>query len=295
MAVPRALLVEQEAARRPFSVIFNHPAEWNGAQVYHARVGPGELGEHFHAAHQVVIPLAGSFVTEAHSANGRSRIAQRTVGHTCVIPSGQPYTARWDEELEYVLVYFDSGFIARAASDLFIPGRVEMVEACGASDPLIRQIGLSLTTEIASGMPAGRVYGESLVNLLAAHLLRHYSAAGGKVLPFSGGLAKHKLRRATEYISEHLDGELALADIAGAVELSPYHFARAFKQATGLTPHQFLIKARIERAKSLLAETELPIVEVSHRAGFKNQSHFTTIFRKLTAMTPKAYRDEQLR
>ena len=97
-----------------------------------------------------------------------------------------------------------------------------------------------------------------------------------------------ELVRVREPVRTHLE----IAEIA---ELSPFHFARSFKQATGSTPIHFLTQRRIDLAKRLLVESELPIVEVGLRAGFKNQSHFTTLFRKTTAMTPKAYRNEHLR
>jgi AraC family transcriptional regulator len=197
--------------------------------------------------------------------------------------------------MEYLSIYIDPALLQRAAADSSVPDRVELVEACSAADPLIRQIGMALKREGEAEQPAGRLYAESLANLLTVHLLRHYATHGEGVKKALGGLSGHRLRRATEFINDNLERDLALAEIADAVELSPFHFARAFKQATGLTPHQYLIKNRIERAKVLLADNELPLVEVSYRAGFKNQSHFTTLFRRLTSLTPKAYRDLRLR
>ena len=94
----------------------------------------------------------------------------------------------------------------------------------------------------------------------------------------------------TAFIEENHERDLALAEMAGAVGISPFHFAREFKRATGLAPHQYLVKVRIERAKAWLSKSELPIVEVGLRAGFNNQSHFTRLFHKRTGLTPKAYR-----
>jgi len=222
-------------------------------------------------------------------------IRRRKVGEISVTPAGVRYSARWQEELEYVLVFLSQDFIGRATIDFEANKNAKIVLACGPQDALIRSIGQALAAEVDSGQPTGRLYAESLVNTLAVHLLRHYST--DSVVPdlHFGGLPVHKLRRVRDFIDENLEGDLSLVEIAQAADLSPYHFARSFKQTTGLTPIQFLMQRRIDYAKRLLIESELPIVEVGWSAGFKNQSHFTTLFRKLTAMTPRAYRKARLR
>jgi AraC family transcriptional regulator len=285
---------QQPLTRHHPSLIFNNKASWEGIRIEHGRMPSGKSVEHRHEEHQIAIILEGTFTAETQSSNGCSRIGTRTAGHTCVIPSGQSYLLRSNEEMEYLSIYIEPAMLSRAASDSSVPERVELIEACSAADPLIRQIGMALKREGEAERPAGRLYAESLANLLTVHLLRHYTNNGGSAKQAQGGLSGHRLRRATEFIHENLERDLALAEIAEAVELSPFHFARAFKQATGLTPHQYVIKNRIERAKTLLADDELPLVEVSYRAGFKNQSHFTTLFRRLTSLTPKAYRDSRL-
>jgi AraC family transcriptional regulator len=104
-------------------------------------------------------------------------------------------------------------------------------------------------------------------------------------------LSKYKLRQAVNYINEHLDQNLTLAQIAAAMRMSPNYFASLFKQSTGLTPHQYVMKCRIEKAKQLLGDQELALVEISQEVGFQSQSHFTRVFRQHTKTTPKAYRD----
>lgn len=271
--------------------IFNKTADWNGITVQHCRLRRGESVDRRHARHQIVILLAGSFTARLESATGRRRSGWRGADYTPIIPAGQAYSACWDEELEHVSIYLDPALLARAAAEAVVSDRVELIEACSASDPVIRRIGLALKAEAEYEGPAGRLYAESLANVLAVHLLRYYTQDGDKLRRALGGLSGRKLHRATEFIEENIERDLGITEIADAVDLSPFHFARSFKQATGVSPHQYLIKSRIERAKALLAKSELPIVEVGFQVGFKNQSHFTTIFRKLTSMTPRAYRD----
>jgi AraC family transcriptional regulator len=256
---------------------------------------PGEATNKHLNRHNIFIPLAGSYEASMTTVGGHIARSKRTVGQASIVPVGQQYSAYWKEELEDIAIHLDPDFVARQAGELVQTDRIDLIAACEVSDPLVHHIGRSLAAEVDMGAPAGSIYAESLVNTLVAHLLRHYSSAGERFQHYLGGLPKRKLRRVTEFIEENLERDLTLAEIAGIAELSPFHFTRSFKQATGSTPIQFLTQRRIDLAKRLLVESELPIVEIGLRAGFKNQSHFTTLFRKITAMTPKAYRNEHLR
>lgn len=93
-----------------------------------------------------------------------------------------------------------------------------------------------------------------------------------------------------EYIEQHLDSNISLTALADAAGLSMYHFAKAFKQSTGATPHQFVLDRKIERAKALLRDPNRSVLEASARTGFVDQSHFTKIFRRLVGVTPSVYR-----
>lgn len=110
------------------------------------------------------------------------------------------------------------------------------------------------------------------------------------LLPQSG-LPGYKLRRAVDFIQAHIDQPILLQQVAAAVALSPFHFHREFKSATGMTPHQYIVQARIERAKTLLSDSDLPLAEVAAQVGFADQSHFSSTFRRTTSMTPRNYRN----
>jgi AraC family transcriptional regulator len=158
---------------------------------------------------------------------------------------------------------------------------------------LIRQIGLALLREALTSEPVGRLYAESLTQTLALHLVRHYSVSRRAPEMFRGGLSGYKLGRAKDFINEHLEQDLTLAGIAESVGLSQFHFARAFKLTTNITPQRYLTERRVERAKQLLSESDLPLVEISAQVGFKSQSHFTTLFRRFTGTTPKTWRESR--
>jgi AraC family transcriptional regulator len=103
-----------------------------------------------------------------------------------------------------------------------------------------------------------------------------------------------RLRRVTEYIQEHLDQHLTLAQLAAVAYMSPFHFARLFKGSTGVAPHRFVVRKRIAHATTLLAAPGLSIARISRVVGFRTPSHFSTVFRRFTGSTPSAYRAQHM-
>ena len=105
-----------------------------------------------------------------------------------------------------------------------------------------------------------------------------------------GGLPEGKVRRVTAYIEINLHRELRLEELAAVTHMSPYHFARLFKRATGISPHRFVVRRRIDAATALLTESTSSISSIARVVGFRTASHFATTVRRMTGMTPSAYR-----
>jgi AraC family transcriptional regulator len=160
-----------------------------------------------------------------------------------------------------------------------------------AHDPLRQHSALVLQAACAADSVAGRLYAEILANALAVHFLRRYTASRLSRREVTNGLTPVKLQRMIAYIRAHLTQELFLATLATVVHLSPDHCARLFKQATGQTPHHYVLRCRIERAKQLLTETTLSLSEIGLQVGWTDQSYFTALFRKHVGTTPRAYRN----
>ena len=118
---------------------------------------------------------------------------------------------------------------------------------------------------------------------------QNISAASG-IHEQIAGLSRCRIRRVTEYIHQNLDRALTVSELAAVVYISPYHFARLFKSSTGLPPHQFVARQRIASAVALLEAQEHSIAQISQRVGFRTVSHFTTVFRRVTGVTPGAFR-----
>ena len=105
-----------------------------------------------------------------------------------------------------------------------------------------------------------------------------------------GGLAPHKLQKVLAYIDEKLAQPVGVRELASQVHMSPFHFARRFKQAVGTPPHAYITQVRIERAKRLLSGTNIPLIDVATRVGYRTQAHFTGVFHRYVGTTPRAYR-----
>ena len=189
-------------------------------------------------------------------------------------------------------MFLDPSLVLRAASESRVTpsSKVEVIESCAPSDPVINSIGMALLAELESERLGGRLYAESLANVLAVHLLRHYTTSRQQDRRLVGGMSGQKLQLVLSFIDANYDRDLSLAELASAAGMSTFHFSREFKRTTGKTPHQYLMKFRVDRAKTLLAQSEMPLIEVGLRSGFSHQSHFTRLFRRLTGTTPQAYR-----
>ena len=143
------------------------------------------------------------------------------------------------------------------------------------------------TTQTASAGSAGRQWAATIE-----------AASSGCDVPIRGDfgpLPWARLRRVIEHIQQNLDKDLTLAELASLVYMSPYHFARLVKLSTGVPPHRFVIRQRIARARAILATPELSIGQIARIVGFRAPSHFATVFRRATGITPKGYRTGYLR
>jgi AraC family transcriptional regulator len=168
------------------------------------------------------------------------------------------------------------------------PSRLSLVGRTGFQDPLLVQIGLSLWQELRQQTAADSLYAQTAAQMLTVHLLRHYAKA--QIREVTGRLSVHQIERITSYVTAHLAQELSLDTLAEQLGFSPYHFARLFRQTTGETPHQFVTRQRLNRAKQMLRETTLPVAYIALESGFANQSHLTRVFRQQIGLTPHDYR-----
>jgi AraC family transcriptional regulator len=210
-------------------------------------------------------------------------------GQLGIYPAQAPQQVAWNAPVEFIHLYLMPATLDRAAAELFGQSRYELLAKSAIDDPLISAIALQLKHEINCNL-LDRIYLESTTVLLALHLLKHHSNITKREKPIAGQLSPRQLQAVQDYIAAHFAQNLSLQELANLVGLNPHYFCRLFKASLGMTPHQYLLKSRVDQAAQLLLQAELPIAEVAQKVGFYDQSRFTQVFRRWMGVTPKHYR-----
>jgi AraC family transcriptional regulator len=168
---------------------------------------------------------------------------------------------------------------------------LEVVDRFLFRDGQLAAICRQLYQEISLDATADRLYLELLVMQLASALQHRYSCGScQKGDTASGGLTRAQARRVVEYIESHLEREIALRELSGLLDLSPFHFARMFKYTMQAAPHRYVLDRRIERAKVMLRANAASLPEISLSIGFCDQSHFSSTFHRMVRATPMEFR-----
>jgi AraC family transcriptional regulator len=207
-------------------VTFKRKAAWEGIRLEHYRLPIGELPEHRHREHVVMIALNDGVRGEIRTATGMRIGGTQQSGNVCVLPAGLAHTARLEDPCEQLALYLDPSLMRRAASESRKSGNVQVAEKCTRSDGVISSIGMALLGELNSEGLSGRLYAESLANVLAVHILRHYTTGTGEVPRFTGGLSAQKLRHVTSFVADNYGNDIRLAQLADVAGMSSFHFAR---------------------------------------------------------------------
>lgn len=187
-------------------------------------------------------------------------------------------------------VFLGEERLQRCADEAGRGGTPELLLDLQIHDPRLFTILGLIAQESAVEDNLSKLYMEQLVDLLCLDLLRRHVAFPLAGRDHRGGLSPSQVRRVTDYMEGHLGEDIRLQALADLVGRSRFHFCRAFKQATGRTPHQALMKLRIRRARQLLADPRLTITEIALAVGYQTPSSFTLAFRTATGETPTLYR-----
>lgn len=212
-----------------------------------------------------------------------------------VTRSKTPYELRFasptGEEVDFLLIHLAVDRYL-AALEAVHPGKADGVEVTDffGRDEALGNLCLMCAEMLFARTPGNSKRVGALGQLFAIYLVEKHTAAAPGNPGFSGGLPIHQLRKVEDYVNEHLAGEIPIGVLAGLVELSPFHFSRVFKQATGMSPHRFVIRERIARAQQLCRETSRSLIDIALEVGYTSPSHFAQVFRRVVGTTPTEFR-----
>jgi len=169
-------------------------------------------------------------------------------------------------------------------------GEVELRHSDNVVDSRVAGLVGALNAERVAGFPSGQLFLDSLEQALAMALVDGFAVRRPSLRSHRGGLSPTHVRRVTEWVRAKIEEELTLREMAQLVDLSMSHFSQMFRKSTGETPHQFVLRQRVERAKEMLRVAETRVLDVAIACGFKTQQHFARVFRRLSGLSPTEYR-----
>jgi len=173
-------------------------------------------------------------------------------------------------------------------------GEVELRPSRKFADARLSALVAAARSEMVAGFPSGRLFLDSVEQAMAVALVSGHAVRHRPVQLYRGGLGSGRLRRIKELVHAKMEDDLSLDEMAESVGLSTAHFARMFRKSTGETPHQFVLRQRVERAKAMLRASDVRILDVAVACGFRTQQHFAQVFRDVCRVSPTEYRQDFL-
>jgi len=267
--------------------------DWSGLRIEHRHIEPGRQNCVMPTCTELVYILSGQ-TRVVRTAEGRTQEGLARQGTTWIVPAGTHETRlELDGTVEALVIFLPDTLLERSAlADYGLdPNLLKLAYVGGMADvTLARQASILLRLVGPERNPIDRMVADAARTALAAHLIGHYTVDRWRPAAKAPTLEPRRLKRVLDFIEARLGEDLPLEDLASQACLSPFHFSRLFTDATGLSPHRFVVQRRVKAAQAMLADQQASLAEIAIDNGFGSQANFTRVFRKATGMTPGQYR-----
>ena len=279
-----------ETAPRDFPAqqVSSRGLDWSGFTLEKHSAEPGERPERLSERH--ILGLWSGDIAYGERPNGRGGFEPYAVnpGTVTFLPAGWIPAIRVTNSFEITLCLLESDFMQGVMSELDRQPTQELRYLPAIDDPSIRQLMTLLSVEARQGGPSGKLYADYLAHAIA---IRMFSYKGRQIdsRRSPSALPRHLLRRVVQRMHD-LNSPLDLQILARETGYSRTHFLRMFRAATGATPHQYLLRLRVQRAQELMRRGKASLIDVAAACGFSNHAHMSRIFRQLLGVTPSDYR-----
>ncbi len=251
---------------------------------------PAELPDTQFLTHMICVGRDSVPVPLFWKADGRERGRLMVPGGVSLSTATLQQGVRWERHFHARVLSIGIPMMERAMPEPFAQRPVELITVrAGERDFVLEHMIGALGAIFENCLWPERIAVESLCNATAVYLAHRYGTYPLRAETYKAGLTQDRMRRVLDYIEAYLGNDLSLMELSAVAGLSSYHFGKLFKRSTGQSVHQYVIVCRLERAKSLLRSRMLPIAEIALAVGFKDQSQFTSLFKRRVGITPGAY------
>jgi AraC family transcriptional regulator len=241
----------------------------------------------------VICMFVGQSVDISCIRSGHVRRGREVAGDLDIVPAETKCAWEARQSGTSLSMRVPTSLLRSVATELDInPAHVELADRFQLRDPQIEHIGWALKADIEAGCPGGRLFRESLGTALATRLLQRHNVRSLPMRDLKGGMSALKLKQLLGHIEDNLESDLSLAEIADVAGMSISHLKTLFRNSTGVSVHQYVLRRRVERAKSLLRERDLSITQIAFATGFAHQSHLARHMRRILGITPATIRKD---
>jgi AraC family transcriptional regulator len=267
---------------------------WRGLLAERWHHSEGDLGEVLPRDTEVIVMLSGRLRVRRRG-DGQLQQHEAVPGTVWLCPAGvrEDMIHLYGEIQDSIHLYLPA-LAKTALQDLDVdPKRLQLRYAGGFRDPLIEAIGRTVSAELSDPSPVATLLVDTLSAALGVYIMRNYSnllPGSHAPPPARGTLEGRRLARVLAFIDAQLDHDLTLEELARQACLSPFHFARSFKAAMGVSPHRYLLQRRLDHAKALLKAGAVPMTDIALTCGFSSPAHFASSFKRATGVTPSLFR-----
>ncbi|ESA38731.1 transcriptional family [Leptolyngbya sp. Heron Island J] len=273
------------------SLISSNYTEWNGVYCEYRKSVPGEVPQHFSQQHLIIINTEVDGETQYEQRLGdQVKYEQLREGDVIIVPANVENGARWYAEHCYILLSIDANLFQSSALRLMNSRESYLIPHFAKPDSFLYGIGLALKQELESMKEVNQLYIDTLIETMIAYLIKNYTTCS-EYVRHCGNPSKIKVRKIIDYINDNLCEDISLAELAGLANVTPNYFSTMFKKTVGISPHQYILRCKISRAKQLLNNHDLSIARIAQDLGFSHHSHLTYHFKRLVGITPKYFRD----
>ncbi len=269
-------------------VLWSSGTMWHGIRAEVCHLEKVETAPFQSVDHCVVMHLSDPAMVELN-ADGQQDTRRRTSGDLCIVPATAVLQVRSGDAHNVLVLSISQEMLARTALEAGDATACELVARPYYRNAQLEHICRALKAEAEANYISGPLYGESLALAVCVHLLRERFGNDFTVAK-KGGIAPRALRRVFDYIDSNLDSPLRMPTLAEVSGLSQYRFAHNFKSATGVPPYHYVIRTRLDRAKQMLRQTDLSVLEIAYAVGCQSIGRFNALFRRELGTTPTSYR-----